>query len=88
MFKHIQTGQSGGSNLHFVCLLGRRHEIHVFSGQTVRTLRNSLDSVVVQTREHVVFECRTHEEYADIIDEGAPDHQLATLSGTQTSIDA
>ena len=35
-----------------------------------------------------VFECRTHKEYADIIDEGAPDHQLATLFGTKTGIDA
>ena len=28
----------------------------------------------LQTREHIVFECRMHEEYGDIIDEGAPDH--------------
>ena len=27
----------------------------------------------LQTREHIVFECRSHEEYGDIIDEGAPD---------------
>ena len=31
---------------------------------------------------------RSHEEYGDIIDEGAPDHQLATLFGTKTGIDA
>ena len=30
----------------------------------------------------------SHEEYGDIIDEGAPDHQLATLFGTKTGIDA
>ena len=42
----------------------------------------------LQTREHIVFECRTHEEYGDIIDEGAPDHQLATLFGAKTGIDA
>ena len=42
----------------------------------------------IQTREHRVFESRTHEEYGDIIDEGAPDHQLATLFGTKTGIDA
>ena len=35
-----------------------------------------------------MFECRTHEEYGDIIDGGAPDHQLATLFGTKTGIDA
>ena len=39
-------------------------------------------------REHIVFECRTHEEYRDIIDKGAPDHQLTTLFGTKTGIDA
>ena len=38
--------------------------------------------------EHRVFECRTHEGYGDIIDEGAPEHQLATLFGTKTGIDA
>ena len=42
----------------------------------------------LQTREHIVFECWTHEEYGDIIDEGVPDHQLATLFGTKTGIDA
>ena len=42
----------------------------------------------LQTREHIVFECRSHEEYGNIIDKGAPDHQLATLFGTKTGIDA
>ena len=42
----------------------------------------------LRTREHIVFECRTHEDYGGIIDEGAPDHQLATLFGTKTGIDA
>ena len=31
----------------------------------------------LQTREQV-FECQAHEEHWNIIDEGAPDHQLAT----------
>ena len=35
----------------------------------------------LQTREHIVFECQTHEEYGNIIDEGA-------LFGTKTGIDA
>ena len=35
-----------------------------------------------------MFECQMHEEYGDIIDEGAPDHQFATLFGTKTGIDA
>ena len=38
-------------------------------------------------REHIVFECQTHKEYGNIIDEGAPDYQLATLFGTKTGID-
>ena len=42
----------------------------------------------LHTREHILFECRTHEEYGDIIDEGATDHQRATLFGTKTGIDA
>ena len=42
----------------------------------------------LQAHEHRVSECRMHEEYADIIDEGAPDHQLASLFGTKTGIDA
>ena len=42
----------------------------------------------LQTREHIVFECRMHKEYGDIINEGAPDYQLTTLFGTKTGIDA
>ena len=42
----------------------------------------------LQTREHIVFECQMHEEYGDVVDEGTPDHQLATLFGTKTGIDA
>jgi ribonuclease HI len=42
----------------------------------------------LQTREHIVFECQTHREYDNIINEGAPDHQLATLFGTKRGIDA
>jgi hypothetical protein len=42
----------------------------------------------LQTREHIVFECQVHEEYGYTIDEGAPDHQLASLFGTKTGIDA
>ena len=38
--------------------------------------------------EHIVFECQMHKEYADIIDEGAPDHQLTTLFGTKKGINA
>ena len=40
----------------------------------------------LQTCEHIVFECRTHEEYGDIIDKGAPDHQLAMHFGTKKGI--
>ena len=37
---------------------------------------------------HIVFECWTHKEYGDIVDKGAPDHQLAMLFGTKKGIDA
>ena len=37
---------------------------------------------------HIVFKCQTHEEYSDIINEGAPDHQLTMLFGTKKGIDA
>ena len=30
-----------------------------------------------QTREHIIFECQTHEEHRNIINKGAPDHQLS-----------
>jgi hypothetical protein len=36
----------------------------------------------------MVFECQTHREYDHIINEGAPDHQLATLFGTTRGIGA
>ena len=37
---------------------------------------------------HIVFECETHEEYWDIIDEGTLGHKLATLFDTKTGIAA
>lgn len=36
----------------------------------------------------MLFERETHEEYWHVINEGAPDHRLATLLGTKTGIDA
>ena len=42
----------------------------------------------LQTHEHIVFKCRMHKKHADIIDKGAPDHQLATPFGTKTGIEA
>ena len=40
---------------------------------------NCLCGAGLQTHEHIAFECQTHKEYGNIIDEGAPDHQLTTL---------
>jgi len=37
----------------------------------------------LQAREHMAFEYQTHEEHWNIIDEGAPDHQLARLFGNR-----
>lgn len=45
-------------------------------------------SVDLQTRERIVFECRSHNEHRNIIDERAPDHRLATLFGTKAGIEA
>ena len=42
----------------------------------------------IQTREHILFECETHEEHWHIIDEGAPDCKLATILGTKKGIEA
>ena len=42
----------------------------------------------IQTREHILFECETHEEHWHIIDEGAPDYKLATILGTKKGIEA
>jgi hypothetical protein len=47
-----------------------------------------LHEAELQTREHIVFECQEHEERSYIIYKGAPDHQLTTLFGTKTGIDA
>ena len=44
--------------------------------------------IELQIREHIVFECQTYEEHRHIIDEGAPDRQLATLFGTKKGIEA
>ena len=42
----------------------------------------------LQTRDHILFECEIHEEHRHIIDEGAPDHRLATILGTKKGIEA
>ena len=42
----------------------------------------------LQTRDHILFECEIHEEHGHLIDEGAPDHKLATILGTKKGIDA
>jgi hypothetical protein len=40
----------------------------------------------LQTCEHIVFGCQIHEKYWDIINEGAPDYQLArTKEGIQAA---
>ena len=36
----------------------------------------------------MVFECQAHGEYWNIIDEGAPDHQLPTLLGATEEVEA
>ena len=42
----------------------------------------------LQTREHIAFECEAYEEHWEVVDRGAPDHQLATLLGTKAGIEA
>ena len=39
----------------------------------------------LQTRDHILFECEIHEEHRHLIDEGAPDHKLATSAATKRS---
>jgi len=41
----------------------------------------------LQPRKHIVFKCQTYEEYRSTINEGAPDHQLATIFGTNAGIE-
>ena len=42
----------------------------------------------LQTREHIILECETHDEHRHLIEEGAPDLRLATILGTRSGIDA
>ena len=44
--------------------------------------------IELQTQEHIVFECQTYKGHWHIINEGAPDQQLATLFGTKKGIEA
>ena len=39
-------------------------------------------------RDHILFECKIHEEHGHLIDEGAPDHKLMTILRTKKGIDA
>ena len=59
-----------------------------YQTHNIREPANCPCGAELQTHEHIVFEYRTHEEHDDIIDEGVPDHQIATLFGTKTGIDA
>ena len=57
----------------------------------IHNIREPIDcpcGAELQTREHIPFECDIHEEPWHIIDDGAPDHKLATVLGTKTGIDA
>src|SRR5258706_8637960 len=36
----------------------------------------------IQMHSHIVFKCAIHKEQGHLIDEGAPDHKLATILGT------
>src|SRR5258706_8239163 len=36
----------------------------------------------IQMHNHIVFKCAIHKEQGHLIDEGAPDHKLATILGT------
>ena len=49
--------------------LGKYYQTHNIQGPTNCPCRAGL-----QTREHIVFKCRSHKEYGNIIDKGAPDH--------------
>ena len=78
---------------HILGIVTQARTGHGYFGEYYQTLNiqgpiNCPSGAGLQTREHIVFECRSHEEYGDIIDEGAPDHQLSTLFGTKTGIDA
>jgi ribonuclease HI len=62
---------------------GEYYQIHNIQEPT-----NCPCGAALQTREHIVFECQEHEEHSHIIYKGAPDHQLTTLFGTKTGINA
>ena len=61
---------------------GYGHFGEYYQTHNIREPANCPRGADLQTREHIVFECQTHEEYSDIMDEGAPDHQLSILFGT------
>ena len=42
----------------------------------------------LQTRDHILFDCESHEEHGHLVDEGAPDCKLATILSTKKGIDA
>ncbi len=42
----------------------------------------------LQTHNHILFECAIHKEQGHLVDEGAPDHKLATILRTIKGIDA
>ena len=67
---------------------GHRHFGEYYQTHNIQGPTNCPCGAGLQTRERIMFECRSHEEYGDIIDEGAPDHRIATLFGTKTGIDA
>ena len=60
------------------CERGEAERAGALNGWTRLLLPNTQLTRERQTREHIVSECQAHKEHWNIIDEGAPDHQLGT----------
>ena len=67
---------------------GHRHFSEYYLTHNIREPSECPCGAELQTRDHILFECEIHEEHGYLIDEGAPDHKLATILGTKRGIDA
>ena len=68
--------------------MGHRHFREYYITHNIQEPSECPCGAETQMRNHILFECKTHEEHRHLIDEGAPDHKLMMILRTKKGIDA
>ena len=67
--------------------MGHRYFGKYYLTHNIQEQSNCPCGAELQTHDHILFECEIHKEHGHLIEEGAPDHRLATILRTKKGID-